>query len=185
MSPEAEPDCPRPEQFQDYLRHLARLYLDPRLRGQFDPDDLVQQTLLEAHERRVQFRGQGPAQLKGWLRKMLLHNLLDTVRRLKQQRRDVDREVPLDAALQGSSARLQGLLAAEQSSPSERAAQNEEFLRLEGALADLPYPQREAVALHHLQGWCLTAVADHLGRSPAAVAGLLHRGLIKLRDLLQ
>jgi DNA-directed RNA polymerase specialized sigma24 family protein len=38
--------------------------------------------------------------------------------------------------------------------------------------------------LHHLQGQSLSEVAGHFGRSPAAVAGLLHRGLKKLKELL-
>jgi RNA polymerase sigma-70 factor (ECF subfamily) len=52
------------------------------------------------------------------------------------------------------------------------------------ALARLPEAQREAVVLHYLQEQPLADVARQLGRSEAAVAGLLHRGLNKLRELL-
>jgi RNA polymerase sigma-70 factor (ECF subfamily) len=41
------------------------------------------------------------------------------------------------------------------------------------------------VELHHLQGRSLAEVAAELGLSSPAVAGLLHRGLQKLRELLE
>jgi hypothetical protein len=37
------------EPFRSYLEVLARVHLDPRLRGKFDPADGVQQTLLRAY----------------------------------------------------------------------------------------------------------------------------------------
>ena len=38
--------------------------------------------------------------------------------------------------------------------------------------------------MRHLHGWALSAIASHLGRTPVAIAGFLHRGLNKLRTLL-
>jgi DNA-directed RNA polymerase specialized sigma24 family protein len=40
------------------------------------------------------------------------------------------------------------------------------------------------VALHHLRGMSLADLAGHLQRSEASVAGLLRRGLARLRELL-
>ena len=57
-------------------------------------------------------------------------------------------------------------------------------MRLSDALLALPDSQREAIVLHHLQGWTLNEVASHLRRTDAAVAGLLHRGLRRLRELM-
>ncbi len=76
------------------------------------------------------------------------------------------------------------MLFANQSSPSQRAVQNEELLLLAEALNRLSPQQKEAIILHHLHDWTITEVAGHLGRSPSAVAGLLHRGLKALRQLL-
>jgi RNA polymerase sigma-70 factor (ECF subfamily) len=55
------------------------------------------------------------------------------------------------------------------------------MLQMSRAIAMLPKDQREAVVLHHLQGRTLAELASHFGRHPSAVAGLLHRGLKKLR----
>jgi RNA polymerase sigma-70 factor (ECF subfamily) len=180
------PDGERtPEDFRAYLDHLARLRLDPRLQSKLDPADMVQQTLLEACRDLEPFRGRSEGEQKAWLRRILLRNLANTVRDLNRQKRAVARERSLEAALEDSSARLEALLAAEQSSPSERAAHNEEVLRLEEALATLPEPTRSAVVLRHFHDWPLTDISRHLGRTQAAVAGLLHRGLTRLHELLR
>jgi RNA polymerase sigma-70 factor (ECF subfamily) len=173
------------ERFRHYLVLLARLHWDTRLQGKLDPSDLVQQTLLEAHEHWNQCQASDDAQVAGWLRQMLARNLLDAMRRFRQGKRDVARERSLEAELNCSSSQLNAWLADEQSSPSQRAAKEEEFLRLADALAQLPQAQRDAVALHHLQGLSLAELAERLGRTEASVAGLLRRGLKRLRELLQ
>ena len=60
----------------------------------------------------------------------------------------------------------------------------EDLLQLADALWKLPAAQRDAIVLHHLQGWTLSETAKRLDKTDAAVAGLLHRGLRKLRELL-
>src|SRR5262249_19936648 len=127
-------DGPNLERYQEYLQTLARLQLDHRLRGKLDPSDIVQQTLLEAHQARDQPRGLNEAQLAAWLRRALAHNLADQARRLGAQVRDVGRERPLQQAVDESSARLEALLAAERSSPSHHAVRQEDLLRLVEAL---------------------------------------------------
>jgi RNA polymerase sigma-70 factor, ECF subfamily len=171
--------------YRDYLLLLARTRLDPRLRGRTDASDIVQQTLLEAHRDAEQFRGRTDAERAGWLRQMLARNLANAVRDHTRDRRDVNRERSLQASLDESSARLEAFLAAEQSSPSQHLDREEQLRRLAAALAALPDGQREAVELRHLQGWSLAEIATHLDRTPAAAAGLLHRGLAQLRTLAE
>src|SRR5262249_52794144 len=167
------------------LRLLARLQLGHRPPPGIEPSDVVQQTLLEAHQNLAQFRGQSEAELAAWLRQILAHNLADALRARGRAKRDVARQRSLEAALEESSGRLEAWLAADQSSPSQRADRNEQVLRLAQALAQLPEPQREAVVWRHLEGRSLADIARHLGRTQAAVVGLLQRGLKNLRGILR
>jgi RNA polymerase sigma-70 factor (ECF subfamily) len=172
------------EQYRRYLLLLARVQLDPHLRHKLDASDVVQQTLLEAHRQCEAFRGKTAAELTAWLRQILAHNLADALRGLLRDKRDVDRERSIQEAVANSSARLDSWLAAEQSSPSQLAIKHEQAVRLGDALSQLPEAQREALVLQQWHGWSLGEIGRHLDRSPAAVAGLLRRGLKQLRVLL-
>jgi RNA polymerase sigma-70 factor (ECF subfamily) len=169
------------EDYRDYLRLLARMQLDPRLQGKIDPSDVVQQTLAKAHQNRDQFRGRTEAERAGWLRRILANTLIDAARKFQ---RELQLEHSFEQAVDASSARLEAWLAADQSSPSERADRQEQLLGLARALAQLPDDQRTAVEQHHLRGATVADLARMMGRSEAAVAGLLRRGLKKLRELL-
>jgi RNA polymerase sigma-70 factor (ECF subfamily) len=169
----------RLESFRNYLLLLARVQLDGQLRGQLDPDDLVQQTLTRALEKRDRFRGSDDAQRAAWLRTLLSRTLIDAARKLARAG-GVARS--LEAALEQSSARLEAFLAADQTSPSGQVARQERLRRLADALAALPDDQRRAVELKHLQGLALVEVARRMGRTVPAVAGLLQRGLRALRQ---
>jgi RNA polymerase sigma-70 factor (ECF subfamily) len=173
------------ERYRAYLGLLARLQIDPRLRGRIDLSGVVQQTLFEAHQVLREDDGHSPEQRLAWLRKCLANNLTDELRKLKTEMRDVGRERSLEAALQNSSVRLQALIVASDPSPSAHMAHEEEAVRLSSALATLPEAQREALVLQHWHGWKIAEIAEHLGRTRTAVAGLLKRGLAKLREELQ
>jgi RNA polymerase sigma-70 factor (ECF subfamily) len=173
------------ERFRTYLLVLARLQLGGGAGPRLDPSDVVQQTLMDAHRDRGRFHGQAPAEMAAWLRQLLACNLADAQRALVRGKRAVRREQSLEAALADSSVRLQGLLAADGSSPSQQASHNEDVLRLADALNALQEAQREAIVMHYWQDLPVAEVAERLGRTPAAVAGLLQRGLKALRTMLR
>jgi RNA polymerase sigma-70 factor (ECF subfamily) len=171
-------------QFRAYLECLTYIQIDPRLRGRFGFSDVVQHTLAEAWKDLERVQALAPPDQKRWLRRMLLNNLRERVEKEKAAVRDARLERSLEAPLEQSSCRLKDWLAAEESSPSERLDEQERALRLAEALAHLPEPQRDALVLQKWHGWKLREIADHLGRTTGAVAGLLARGLEKLRTLL-
>jgi RNA polymerase sigma-70 factor (ECF subfamily) len=181
---ETQPPSPSHDldRYRDYLLMLARVQIDPRVQRRLDASDIVQQTLLEAHRQRSQFRGESSGEMAAWLRQALAHNLADALRGLRRAKRDVGRERALGDALDRSSARLEALLAADQSSPSVAAQREEDALTLARALAQLPEAQREALVLQHWHGWTLKQIAEHMDKTPVAVAGLLKRGLQRMRE---
>jgi len=160
----AEDSGSSPEAFREYLRLLARLQLSPHLSAKIDLSGVVQETLLEAYKAGENFPRE-PARQAAWLRRAL-------------------EEHSLEQALEASSARIERYLAEQQPTPDRDLAGREQLSRLAEALLMLPEDQRVAVELHHLQGQTLVSVGNRLGRSREAVAGLVFRGLKKLRAIL-
>ena len=173
------------ERFRRYLTLLARMQISAGYRRKLDPSDVVNATLFAAHQRADQFRGENDAELAAWLRRILANRLADAFRGLHRDKRDMNRERSLEAAMNESCTRLEDWLVAVQTSPSAKVVQSEQLMRLAWALGELPDDQRDAVELHHLQGRPISELSELLGRSGPSVAGQLRRGLKRLRELLQ
>jgi len=173
------------EQFRHYLALLARMQIGPRYQAKIAASDIVQQTLIDAHQQWDQFRGTTDGELAAWLKRMLSCNLADAFRAAGRQKRDLSREQSIEQSIDMSCSRLEVWLEAVQTSPSGKAVRNEQLLQLAAALGTLLEAERDAIELHHLHGWSLAEVAEHLGRTDAAVVGLLRRGLKKLRKQLE
>lgn len=179
------PDTPDAlEPYRQYLMLLAQVHLDPQLRGKLDPADLVQQALLNAHLAFDGLRDRQPAVLSSWLRKILARTMADAMKHYLRDKRDMGLEQSLEADLDRSTSGLAAWLAADQSSPSQRAQKNEELLRLADALALLPENYREVIVQKHLQGRTLQQIAEQTARTVPSVVALLRRGLAELREHL-
>jgi RNA polymerase sigma-70 factor (ECF subfamily) len=167
------------------LHRLAERQLEGRIAARVDASDILQQTFLEAHRCFPQFAGHDARELCAWLHSILDHKVAAAIRdHTLLQKRNVGRERSLDDSCGGAAQPLKQELDAGLSTPSQRAIRGEEAERLSRALTALPDDQREAVRLRHLEGWALDDIARHLGRSPAATAGLIKRGMQALRRRL-
>ena len=177
---------PAPGDYREYLVARARLHLaaKPWLKARLDASDVVQDVLGKAHAALSTFRGQSPGEFVAWLQQILNRTLANLLRAHGQAGRDVGAERSLQADLDASSRRLDAWLDADHTSPSERAGDHERTAALASAVDALPADQRAVVLLKHCQGLTLAEIATQTDRTPAAVAGLLRRGLAQLRHLL-
>ena len=174
------------EQYRGFLLMLAHRYLSERLRRRIDPSDIVQLTYLEAKRDLDAFRGETPAEFAGWLRGMLKNNVATAVtRHITTQKRSIKREVNT-AGGEGDSGQAGwiGQLPGSTTSPSGVAIRAEAVVALFSALHQLPETQAEAIRLRYMEGLPLAQIVERMGKSDTAVAGLLKRGLQKLRTVL-
>ena len=169
--------------YRPYLRILALRYLDSGVRQRVDPSDVIQQTCLDIHRDIDGFRGDHEAEWIGWVRRILENNVNQVIRRhIQAQKRSVRKEAVVDKSSDTHRVYNAGPVSKE-SSPSHRVMKGERAVRLAIMLGKLPEVQREAIRLRYLEGRTLQQIAESIGRSEMAVAGLLKRGLRSLRDL--
>lgn len=175
----------RVETTRQYQGHAAVLlnwaitHMPAWLSTKLDPEDLVQQTLLEAVKANERLEGKADHEVLAYLRRALINNLIDATRKYARSRGDLYQ--------QGASEPNRGIgewLTASDTSPSERFARNERADRLSDGLARLPEAQRLAVEMRYLRGAKVAEIALALGRSEGAVAALLHRAVIALKGKL-
>jgi RNA polymerase sigma-70 factor (ECF subfamily) len=153
------------ELFARYAPRLTRMF-GRDLRPD-DAHDLMQQTFLQLHRARNDFRQD--AKLRPWLY-TIARNLL----RQHFRRRGRRPEASLDA---------QG--AAEPIAPGVTPEQQAEARQVRQVLGRLPATQAEVISLHWFEGLSFREVAQVVGASESAVKVRAHRGYAKLRELIE
>jgi RNA polymerase sigma factor (sigma-70 family) len=151
-------------------RHAAVLYRLARRRLSSDDDarDVVQQTLLQVHRARHDFRR--GSRLRPWLFTIAMNLVREHYR--KYQRR---KEQSLDSAPPSAEPATE---------PEESERARERSLRVRAALASLPDAQREVIELHWFENSPYEEIAMIVGASVAAVRVRAHRGYERLREIL-
>lgn len=171
--------------YRNYLRLVARTSLDAAMRAKADPSDMVQETIIKAHQNFEQFQGATEAELIAWLRQILARNISDLARRYRTGSRQVSREVPLDDVLRSSAEAINQFVADEQSSPSHRCQRREMSVVLADALAELSPDHREVIILRSIEERDWPEIAARMGRTTDAVRVLWARALKQLRPLIE
>ncbi len=166
-----------------YLLEVARQALGPALRAKGGASDLVQETFLEAHRQFQRFDGISEAQLRAWLRCLLMHKAAQLGRRFRGTRkRQLSREIPLgsaDAVVRPSQ------IAGRAPTPSVQIIADEQLDRLNRAIARLPADYQQVMTLRYQQHLSFEDVGRRMERSADAARMLWARALERLKSELR
>jgi RNA polymerase sigma-70 factor (ECF subfamily) len=176
------------ERCRPRLKNLVSLRLDTRLQARIDPSDVVQETLIHAHQKLPQYLAQSPLPLPfyAWLRQIAIERIVDHHRRhLHAQARSVKREQRIDGWLPDHSTRqLANQLIASGIHPESQLRQAELKVKLKTAIAKLPEPYREVLVIKFLEQMSTAETAAVLGIAESSVRSRQLRALRKLKELL-
>ncbi len=159
------------EACRDYLQLVVRRGRWSRPAGQSATSDLIQETIVGAWRNFSRFQGRTPAQLRGWMRAILVHASLNARRRR------------LEAHIESGGAA--GDLPGSATSPSQAVAKNASQAALDAALADLPQRSRMAIRLRLWDRRSFAEIGAELGISEDAARMTFGRALAKLRESMR
>jgi len=172
--------------YANYLKIVVAAQIDDRLGRRVSASDVLQETFFEAHRDFSAFRGESPEEFLGWMRRIMVNNLLRAVEQhVTTAKRDLRREVSLDQVRSGveqSAWRIASLLASSEETPSMDLQRREDVSQLASALAILPADYREVIRLRHVEGLPFAEVAQRMERTSGAVRMLWLRALKQLRE---
>lgn len=169
------------EKYRSYLMVLAISQMLGQRKADYSENDLVQSVLAIAYQKRNQYRGNSPAQLKTWLRTILKHHYINHVNARKAQKRDPGHQVSID----DTSFILDRLADELGQSPSQIAHGEERRMKLYSAILDLELDSMSAVILVHLKGLSTEEAGRILGKTRHSIGGLVARGLSNLKKALK
>jgi RNA polymerase sigma factor (sigma-70 family) len=153
------------ERYAGVLYGLSRR----RLGNDDEARDIVQQTFLQLHRARHDFRAS--ARLRPWLFTIAL-NLIRGTYRTRRRRREESLEL---------AGRVPEAAVVDDAADAEQKAR---AARLRAALASIPSQQREVIELHWFEQSPYEEIARIVGASVAAVRVRAHRGYARLREIL-
>jgi RNA polymerase sigma-70 factor (ECF subfamily) len=169
------------DDIRPYLLVVARDELDAELRAKLGASDLVQDSLLLAHDRLGQFQGSSPEQFKGWLRQILLRRAANWRRHyLGTAMRHAGREVPL-LDQPGPAGHGVAEPACPADTPGAAFVRREEREVVRRALGRLPEDYRRVLLLRTTERRPFEEVGRLLGRSADAARMLWGRAVEALQ----
>ena len=167
---------------------VIRGWMSDGLRARLAPEDILQETLLQAWRDRTQLTWQGLSAFRRWLLGIARHRILDAETTAKRLKRGAgQREVLLSELLRrddgSSSATFAGPVAT--SSPGRIAQEREKAERMAAALATLPADLQNVLRLRLFEELKIEEIAARLGVGESGVRHRFRRAAALYQERLQ
>lgn len=163
------------EAFEAYSDELFR-HASLRLKDRDRALELSQECFVRAWE--YAQKGEEIRELRPFLYRTLRHLIIDEYRRKKS--------VSLEAlVLNDEGGDVETLLPSDESNTLEAAVERFDGVRALAALQQLPDTYRETLMLRYIDGLSPREIGDIVGETENAVSVRIHRGLKKLKALLE
>jgi RNA polymerase sigma-70 factor (ECF subfamily) len=168
--------------FENHRARLTRMVgfrLDPRLVGRIDPEDVLQETFIEAEKRLQAYRDDDKLFLV-WIRLITQQTMIDLHRKhLGAKMRTAGKEVSAP-----QSGAMSSLFVGHVTSPSRAMMREEVRTKIEGALQEMDEIDREVLMLRHFEDLSNKDAASVLGIQENAASNRYVRALGRLKGFL-
>lgn len=171
------------KQVQGYLSMMADRNLNPAIRSNVNPSDIVQHTLIRMVDGIDDFRGTSRAEFFGWLNRIVHNESSRANRHFRSKKRDVSRERPMASRESGSSFFAEP--SDSQPTPQTSALSKERIQLLYKLLKQLPEDYAEVIRLRNLEQLSFREIGEKMDRTEAAANKLWARAIEKFQKELE
>ncbi len=172
---------------RDAIRRLIAARMDRGVQSRVDASDIVQDVMIEANRRLVDYLANPAMPFRLWLRHMARDRLIDAHRRHRvAASRSVDREVSMHEAEpgEGIAPTVAAAMVDRELTPAAAATWGELQRRFAAAVEQLDEVDRQIVLLRHFEHLSTAEAAELLGLSKPAAGMRYLRAMRRLRSLL-
>jgi len=170
--------------YGERVRRMIRLRMDKDIRPKLDSIDVVQDALFSALQGIGNFKYTNEGDFLRWLSKIAQNSLRDNLDKLHADKRDIRREVRLQAkATTGSDEFIKVHGPIDTTTPSVLMSKKEDLDKLEKAIDKLKPEYKEVIILAKIEGLSYEEIGDKLGKSVHSVGHLLSRAMSELTDI--
>jgi RNA polymerase sigma-70 factor (subfamily 1) len=174
------------ERYYPRILRMVRGRLSAELRAEMDSGDALHEALLNALKGLPDFEVRTNQELAAWFVRVVENHLRSAGRAAHAQKRDRDREVPLESLKSGGDeSSPDGRPADVGATPLELTSLSEQHQIYRECVEELEPDQREVIQLRLGQRLSWADIAERTGRSPDAARMFFGRAAAELQKILR